>query len=516
MIDPHRQAALVRIKKELMVPQENLASRIAELQEGILKEKQSLEDELNNVTQSQILQARKAMATLSHSTQNLELLKTNFASIVSSVNISQQGIPEYDVLRMVHSTRANIREVRRWIERFFNLEVELEELYEKISNGDVLEAYKTIAELSSFKLAVHTNLLKAGTKAGVAGNPFNPYFTKIDCVTDTLVKRIEHIFSNVLQYFSPDSLPAQQEQVFAAIQVMMEETEAPLLTMPEAPASSRISKTSVMPCLLVAVEQTWAELMRDAKTLSQRLTGMTAFVETMTIWEFDLVPAFPTDYSLKPWYSRLYHTKLVSFITDHISHPDAVAKLSSEEQMSVVHWIERYVNALESLEINFEKGMVSAQDLQELQHISGVFQGDAVEKMKGWVTTYASRHLEFLLQDCVERDPDDGTLYTMGPVEIFKFLQHQLKSMSSVSPPGVILDLAGCCVEGIRYPLFAALPFFVMSLLLFPLSFTLVSLLAYLGALMSPMSPRTRCLLRRPRVSACFFVFFPLPHLLAP
>lgn len=51
---------------------------------------------------------------------------------------------------------------------------------------------------------------------------------------------------------------------------------------------------------------------------------------------------------------------------------------------------------------------------------------------------------------CLVRDPDDDTLFSLGPIEYFKFLQSQLKSMSSVSPPAVVLDVAHCCVEGIR------------------------------------------------------------------
>lgn len=35
----------------------------------------------------------------------------------------------------------------------------------------------------------------------------------------------------------------------------------------------------------------------------QKLEAMTEFVETMSVWEFDLLPAFPSDWELKKWYS---------------------------------------------------------------------------------------------------------------------------------------------------------------------------------------------------------------------
>lgn len=31
---------------------------------------------------------------------------------------------------------------------------------------------------------------------------------------------------------------------------------------------------------------------------------MSEFVETMSTWEFDLLPALPAEYALKPWYIR--------------------------------------------------------------------------------------------------------------------------------------------------------------------------------------------------------------------
>lgn len=95
MQDPHRQSALARIKKELLVPQDGLQARVMEarlppppqqctmvhrgalwfgpvgrrgrlprLRSSVLKEKNAIEDQLNTLTQSQVLQARKAMLTL--------------------------------------------------------------------------------------------------------------------------------------------------------------------------------------------------------------------------------------------------------------------------------------------------------------------------------------------------------------------------------------------------------------------------------------------------------------------
>jgi len=460
MGDPHRQSAMVRIKKELMVPHEALAQRVAELRAVVLEEQTAIEDQLTTLTQSQVLQARKAVTTLGRCATHVEGLQGAFAAVMAGVEGSAGAVEEYATLRQVHGTLSNIREARRWIDRFFNLEAEIEDLYEQIQEGRVLGAYKTIAELNAFKQAAYTTLVKDGQAspggggasgaAGGPGHPFRPYFVKINAVTNSLVDRVEGLFRTALDAFEIEGAP-DQEAVFAALQVVIEEAEAPALVAPEgAPGLSRLRRDVVMESLLQGVNQKWDSLMAGADTAGKKLEAMTEFVETMSVWEFDLLPAFPSDWELKKWYSGVYHTRLVAHLKEHIAGTVAFQKLSAEEHMAAAQWIEKYVKALGSLEIDEESGLMAASDMRQLQEFAALFQTDAVHKMKQWIVAYGKTQTRDLLGYPVERDPDDGTLFSLGPVEFFKFLQTQLRTMSSISPPAVVQDVATCCMEGLR------------------------------------------------------------------
>lgn len=425
-----------------MLTRPDQLERLDQYRRKVSRKKATVESQLRNAIQTQLDGVDKGLGSLREAEALVQEVKESTNEVEQ---LYQQCADLSDVVRPIKDVNRRHQQLQTTnihIHNIFNVPTVVQETYDLIREGRLLEAHRNLSELEHTRDELLIQLYQSEDAFVDKNTSLHHYFEPLIGLSDALGQTLWMTMDQMTKLVVSDRrkvvtalrIVEREERADKLVAEMLLEKNVPGSQLPGRP---KRWKDKCLEILGTSISNKFEELqpqeidrMENKGWLAENLTSVAAlcYQDLHAMREYGH-KCFPPDYKIMPFFFTRYHTNLVKVISDLVR-----IGLNARDIITLMIWVgDVRESFIETLQIDLRKvGPLIDPSIEE------ELQTTCHEQVEGNVKELVNKMLETEVEDWISMVPPEadvkGAYYTTIGITLFQMVD---QNISALAPLGL-------------------------------------------------------------------------------